>query len=352
MKRTCLPIRCFALAVILTTVSHSIYASLVYSSDDTADDFWSLVVKNALTPIDGHFIVEISKLAIDENGIENETIKTEYEYWIRGTDMRYDVKDQVGRSLHSQVVIIDNGETVLSNFSKSNDRVVVQESVKGSGMANAETGKFLYFQTLLGRLPSCPLSLYKERFVEFKSLTSEHQSAMTNEDGIILVKVSPAGGYRIMYSFRGTEVNPFEVVVTDDSGNIISRLMTNWQPTMLNSKYQIAQSGVLESFGQDGSRIQKSTWNHTLVEKLTAEPNPFAWEAMSLPLGKQRRLASSSDGITEGGYWDGQDFSETPIKTHENSVFRLAIKSFSLIGLTIGFVLLILKVFYRKAGKK
>jgi hypothetical protein len=175
---------------------------------------------------------------------------------------------------------------------------------------------------------------------------------MTNEDGIILVKVSPAGGYRIMYSFRGTEVNPFEVVVTDDSGNIISRLMTNWQPTMWNSKYQIAQSGVLESFGQDGSRIQKSTWNHTLVEKLTAEPNPFAWEAMSLPLGKQRRLASSSDGITEGGYWDGQDFSETPIKTHENSVFRLAIKSFSLIGLTMGFVLLILKVFYRKAGKK
>ena len=190
---------CFSLWLLSFSVS-------AIASDEIAVKFWSQVVENAVTPVDGHFIVDIKRTsgALDEPKVMRTTI----EYWVRGSDTRFDVNDQAGRDIHSQVVLKNRGETVLDNFDLTNDRVVVGQSAQGSKLAENARSSWLYFQTLLGRFPFPPLALYEESFEEFSGLSDAGSVESTLKGDSRLLTFLFSNGRSLKYIFQDSGLNP------------------------------------------------------------------------------------------------------------------------------------------------
>ncbi len=318
------------------------------ASDEIAVKFWSQVVGNAVTPVDGHFIVDIKRTsgALDEPKVMRTTI----EYWVRGSDTRFDVNDQAGRDIHSQVVLKNRGEKVLDNFDLTNDRVVVGQSAQGSKLAENARSSWLYFQTLLGRFPFPPLALYEESFEEFSGLSDAGSVESTLKGDSRLLTFLFSNGRSLKYIFQDSGLNPQVVEVLNKEGGVVTRLTTEWRLFSSTGSRPVAHSGVLESMNAEGAVSGQYEWNHVLVEDIPVASDPFTWDAMSVAAGK-KRIITDADGLDlNGGYWDGKAFSETPLTISSVPPFRKLVVWLSVIGLGIGLVLFVLKLVFHSKG--
>lgn len=308
------------------------------TSEDT--DNWAQVVENADKPVDGHFIVEIEEVS-DIRG-KQEGIKTTIEYWIRGDNLRFDVKDSVGRDFDSQTVLQSGGERVLINQNRKDASVVVMESSAGSMLGDMERDNWSRFQTLLGRYPFSPLALYQESYHDFLNLTE--MGKLEVADAGQVMKFAFDHGVTMKFKFEAANLNPYEVEVANDKGNLITQLRTQWQPFSSSSKL-FAQAGELKEFNDDGEVETISTWKHLLAEELSEEENPFTWSALSPMLGKKLIITNSANEESAGGYWDGTEFADTPLRISTSSNLGKFIRWLSVVGLTLGVVFLFFKLF-------
>lgn len=300
---------------------------------------WARIVSNASKPVDGHFIVEMEEVSGTQE--ESERIKTTIEYWIRGGDSRFDVKDSIGRDFDSQIVLKGAGEIVLNNHDTRDSNVVVMQSSTGSQIGNAERDNWIRFQALLGRYPFCSLALYQESYDEFRRLPDMGDIDIAN--GEDLVRFTFDHGVVLAFKFDASTLNPGLVEVTNELGEIKARLTTKWR-TLAATGNQYAHSGEFEEFNKDGEVDVRATWRHILAEEFKVEEDPFTWAALSPSIGKKLILTNAANEESDGGYWDGTRFAETPLKIAASSTTRDIVRLISILGLALGCVFLVFKV--------
>ena len=311
-------------------------------SAEDANDFWSQVVSHATTPVDGHFIVDVARTS--DVSTDPKEMRTTMEYWVRGSDVRFDVTDKKGRDVNSQVVLKNGGGTVLNNFDRTSDRVIAAESSKGSNLADTELSSWLHFQALLGRFPFSPLALYEESFHEFSGLGDAGSLESRDIGDSRLLLISLDNGRTITYKFRDSELNPSSIEVTNKSGQLLRRLETEWRPLSSTNTQSVAHTGVLELMSSDGVIDKRYEWNHTLVEDIPPDSNPFTWEALAPAVGKKLVLTDAEGSDTDGGYWDGKEFSDSPFRGSGFLAGGSAFLWLNIVVLSIGVLLLFRKV--------
>lgn len=314
----------------------------VARADEVAEKLWLDFLENASQPVDGHFIVEITRIPVFTD--DEPALRSVIEYWILGTHRRFDVDDKAGRDFHAQVVLRSDGDVILDNFDTTNARVVVSESAKGSKMSAPSRSQWLYFQTLLGRIPFSPLALYDESFESLKSLDKLCSLESRILGQIRELQLKSSEGRVMVYRFKDASVNPYEIEVIDDDGVVDSRLRVEWNVPSAKFDKPIAFSGVLETRNEQGSLVKNYEWKHLLAEEMpNSIDDPFAWESMNLAVGKKRVLFDSNNEESTGGYWDGKKFSEIPITVTVVSPFRRLLISAGIIGLLASAFWLLIK---------
>ncbi len=325
-----------------------VFASLLVCStiagaaDDTADEFWKRVVANATSPIDGHFLLEVTRVSRKQN--QSESLRTHIEYWVQGSNLRIEVRDQEGRDLNSQVVLKNSGQITLNNFDRDNDRVVVSESAQGSAIAESDRSLWLYFQPLLGRFPFSPLALYRESFDEFSGLSSVGKATSNRVGDLRVVDFTFTNGRRLNFMFRGSQLNPYAAEVFNEQGLLAARLTTEWKTFSSSSTQEIAHSGVFELLNANGLAYRSYEWKHLLAEDIQSSTDPFTWEALSLSPGKKLTITSAEGKETNGGYWDGSKFSDSPLAIGNSTTRRTVVTWLSVLGLCVGLLMFVLKL--------
>jgi hypothetical protein len=313
----------------------------VARADEAAEKLWLGFLENACKPVDGHFVVEITRMPVFTH--DEPALRSVIEYWILGTHRRFDVDDKAGRDLHAQVVLRSDGDVVFDNFDTTNARVVVSESAKGSKMSVPSRSQWLYFQTLLGRIPFSPLALYDESFDSLKSLNKLCSLELRVLGQIRELQLKSSEGRVMVYRFNDASVNPYEIEVIGDDGVVDSRLRAEWNVPSGKIGKPIAFSGVLETRNEHGSLVMNYEWKHLLAEEMPSSIDPFAWESMNLAVGKKRILFDSNNEESAGGYWDGKKFSEIPITVTGISPFRRFLISVGIVGLLASVFWLLIK---------
>lgn len=330
---------------IVCTVLFSL-ASTGIASDGDANHFWDQVVANALEPAEGKFVVEIKRTK--DAHTEPKRMQTVIEYWLRGRNLRFDVTDKEGRDLHSQVVLLDQGETILHNLDRQSPRVIVGESRRGVKISDDTRINWLYFQTLLGRFPFHPLALYEESFDEFRDMGRNGSASLVTHGDSKTLSFAFPNGRSIVYYFGDFSLDPHKIEIRGVDGIVSCRQLVEWRLLPKKNK-QFPYSGSLEYIDSTGEITQRYDWRHSSFGEISSADNPFSWKAMSLVEGKKLVITESEGMDRSGGYWNGSAFTVSPLATPRSS-YRTIVMWLSIFGLVSVAVLVFSKVYLKIKG--
>lgn len=336
-------IRSFVAIFMLFTASFGLAAEL---TEKLLDE----LIRDALIPTDGHFVVEITRDSISDEG---SAIKhTRIEYWVNGNDTRFDVRDIEGGEFDYQVVLKNGGEDVLFNPDAGNARVVLSQVSDDTAMAKLLRSEWLYFQALLGRFPNSALALYEKSFLDLKQLKKLQMEDRSKPGGPREMFFSHTNGRSMSFQFRNPGTKPNLVEVRDELGKLRRRLLTKWEE-FDDPPSPIAYSGSRQFFSSEGTCYDTHKWRHTLAEKIDASQDAFTWDSMEPAIGKKLVVAKTDKEEQIGGNWNGEAFTSSPLAVKQisgNGKFLLVV---GLFGLFASVLLAIYKFgFNQRSSKK